>query len=87
MQGADVVADIVSLKTFATQSNEETVAILREYLEMAERGEIVVAAVVGIEPNGASRTQCSASDHFQGLLGAISILQHRMIESCRTVTS
>lgn len=81
------MADILSLKTFAAQTNEETIAMLREYLAMAERGEIVAAAVAAIEPSGASRSRCSASDHFQGLLGALTILQHRMIDECRTVTS
>ena len=73
------MADVVSLKTFASVTNEQAIAILRDYLAMAERGEIVAVAIAAIEPNGSSRVQSSSSDHFQGMLGALAILQYQMV--------
>lgn len=80
-----VMADIVSLKTFAAQTNEATIEILRDYLGQAERGEIVAVAIAAVAPGGASRTQASASDNFQGLLGAMLILQYRMLTESKTI--
>ena len=71
---------VVELKTRTIELNESVIKMLRDFLEQAERGEIVAAVIAAVTPSGASITEASGSDHLQTLLGAMSILQHRMIE-------
>lgn len=78
------MAEIRELKSRNAQTNEQTIALLRAYLECAEGGEILAVAIAAVEPSGASRTQSSGSEHFQGLLGAVAILQHRMLHTVQT---
>lgn len=75
------MANIVALKTRADQTNEDAISVLKEFLQDAEKGEIVSIAIAAIEPGGSSRTSVSKCDHLQQLLGALAILQFRMIES------
>jgi hypothetical protein len=74
---------LVALTTRGSKINAETVEILREYLSLAEAGELQAVAVAGVRPDGSSQTQSSSTDHFQTLIGAVAVLQHRMIEECR----
>jgi len=68
----------IRLVTRAQQHNEDTVAILEDFLRMAKSGEIIAVAVVGLEPSGASQSQSSATDKIVTLIGAVSRLLHRM---------
>lgn len=77
------MSKLVSLQTRGARINAESVAILKEYLAMAEAGEIQAVAVAGVRGDGSTQTQSSSTDHFQTLLGAVAVLQHRMIEECR----
>ena len=79
------MANLISLQTRGNKINAESVSILKEYLAMAESGEIQAVAVAAIRPDGSSQTQSSSTDHFQTLIGSVAVLQHRMIEECRGV--
>lgn len=72
---------VVGLKqvSFEKTVNMECVDILREWLIAAEAGNVVGIAIAIVEPDGKCVTTSSASNHFQAVLGALSILQHRMI--------
>lgn len=70
---------VVELKPFKAVANEQTLAILRDWLDMAERGEIVSVAIAAIGPDGKSFTAASQAEPLQTLLGAVTILQHRML--------
>jgi hypothetical protein len=76
---------LVSLDTRPKQINKETVEILEAYLVKAKSGVIEGVAIAAILPDGSSDTQSSSTDHFQRLIGAVAILQHRMIDECRGV--
>lgn len=56
----------------------ETVQILDKFLQMAKRGEIVSAMIVGLGPDGTAHHEGSASDQQVTMLGAVSRLLHRM---------
>jgi len=71
--------NITKLKTFADSTNEETITVLREHLAQAERGEIVAVAICALERSGACQTRATATDNFQGMLGALSLLTYRMM--------
>lgn len=74
------MAEVVKLKTYAAQANESAVRVLEEWLEMAKRGEIIAVAIAGLTADRAAMTHISATDPFVALAGAVSILQHRMLE-------
>lgn len=73
------MAEMLSIKTRTMQTNGSAIKVLRAYLEMAEKGEIVGVAIAAVEPGGSCFTQATESDYYQPLLGALSILQWRMI--------
>lgn len=75
---------LVELKPRPLAISGEVVAMLKEYLEMAEKGEIIGLAMAGILPDGSCITSAPSSDHFQRIIGAVAILQHRMLEEMRT---
>jgi len=79
------LTNLVPLQTRGNRINEQTVDILRRFLELAESGDIQSVAIAAIQPDGASRTESSSTDHFQALIGSVAVLQHRMIEECRVV--
>lgn len=74
---------IVSLQTRPKAINAEVVKILRELLAQAEAGDIEGLAYAARLPNGSCDTGSSSTDYFQELVGAVAILQHRMIEEMR----
>lgn len=65
------------------QGNKEAVEILTGLLEQAQRGEIVGFAYAAIMPSGDSQTQCTFTDNFQQLVGAMRILEFRMMDESR----
>lgn len=69
----------VVLETPLKRNNEQVVDILREYLAMAEAGEIEAVAIVGLRPDGACSYRWSQSERFATLAGGIAVLQHRLI--------
>ncbi len=73
------MSNIRELKTRKQEHNEQTVAMLTEWLEMAKTGELQTVAAAGILAGGESITGATASDAFQPLLGAVTILQFRML--------
>jgi hypothetical protein len=75
---------VVELKTRASRINAEAISLLKDHLAKAEAGEIEAVALASVLSDGSCLTTSSANDHFQALLGAISILQHRMIDEVRT---
>jgi hypothetical protein len=77
------MAKIAVLKTRPAEINEQVVAMARELLADAEAGRITALAYAALRNDGASDTASSATDNFHGLIGAVSILQFRMIEEMR----
>ena len=75
-------ADIRVLKTFEDQTNEETIEMLRKFLSDAMCGRIVAVAVAAIAKDGSSITMSTSSKQIQSLIGAVAVLQYRMIEEC-----
>lgn len=73
------MADIIDFKTRDTVSTEETVKILEEWIEEARRGEIVSVALVGLRPDGSSTEESSSTSHVHALIGAIRILETRVL--------
>lgn len=59
--------------------NEAAIKILRDALEVAERGEIVEVVVAGVMNDGASWTASSGTGHVQAQLGSLEIIKHRII--------
>jgi hypothetical protein len=79
------VSNLVSLQTRGNKINAESVQILKDYLALAESGEIQAVAVAAVRADSSSQTQSSSTDHFQTLIGAVAVLQHRMIDECRGI--
>lgn len=65
--------------------NAEAISILEELLIQAKAGNVVGFAYAVVLPDGSSQTQCTFTDNFQQLLGAMRILEFRMIDEARTV--
>lgn len=80
------MSNLISLQTRGDKINAESVQILKEYLALAESGEIQAVAVAAVRSDSSSQTQSSSTDHFQTLIGAVAVLQHRMIDECRGVS-
>lgn len=74
---------VIALETLPARINAEAVAILRDFLALAEKGELTGVAVAATLNTGSSQSQASSSDNFQALLGSVVILQHRMIDESR----
>lgn len=79
------MTNLVPLQTRGNKINAESVQILKDYLSLAESGEIQAVAIASVRQDGSSQTQSSSTDHFQTLIGAVAVLQHRMIDECRGV--
>jgi hypothetical protein len=58
--------------------NQSAVELLEEFLERVKSGEIETVAIAALS-DGSSVTQWSECDHVQALLGAITILEARLI--------
>jgi len=68
----------VQLITRPSSQNQETVDMLKDYLRMAEAGEIIGIAVVGLCPDGAVNHRASSTDRQMTMIGGVSRLLHRM---------
>jgi hypothetical protein len=73
------MTNIVELKTRTTIVNESCVELLEEWLERARSGEIHTVAIAGLTDQSSSITQWSEIDHVQALLGALRILEARVV--------
>jgi hypothetical protein len=80
------MAQLHTLVTRKDEISEEAIAILKDYLAMAERGEILAVAVCGAMPNGGVTHQASSTDQQMVLLGGVTRLLHRMNINADTVT-
>lgn len=75
------MSNIVELKTRPVIINEKTIELLEQWLEMAKEGFIQNVALAGVTDDFASLTQWSESDNVQTLLGAINILNYKLMKS------
>lgn len=75
----------IVLKTRTVQTNDAAIELLRLYLDLAEKGEIIAVAIVGIEPSGVVNSQASETDHLPSLIGGLTVLQFRMLENRRVL--
>lgn len=66
--------------SWADQCNAETIAILRSWIEKAERGEITSVAIAGVMPNGDVVTELSPTNQQVAFLGATALLHHRALD-------
>jgi hypothetical protein len=73
------MAEIVTLKTRQAKVDAAVVALLESYLEQARRGEIIAIAIAGVSPEFATVTGSSGAEAFAPLVGAVAVLQHRML--------
>jgi hypothetical protein len=60
--------------------NTEIVEMLEDWLRHAKQGDIRGVALACTLRNGEVMTQCSSTDDFPGVAGAIAILQFRHLE-------
>lgn len=60
--------------------NQSAVELLEDFLERVKSGEIDTVAIAALT-DGSSVTQWSECDHVQALLGAIAILEARLIRN------
>ena len=64
---------------------QKTVELLRKWLEMAERGDLIGAALCGVKPNMAITTEWDGSATAALMLTAVSVLQHRVSSAFESV--
>ena len=69
----------VVLETPLKRNNGQVVELLREMLELAERGELEAIAIVGLLPDGVCRYRYSQSERFATLVGGVEVLKHQLI--------
>jgi hypothetical protein len=69
----------VALETPLKVNNEQAVAILKEYLALAESGEIEAVAIVGLRPDGICTFRWSSTERFTSMAGGLAVLQHRLM--------
>jgi hypothetical protein len=79
------VSTVVELKTRPVEVNENVVETLRHALAQAEAGQIKAVAVVGIMPDMSVMTAASSNDCLPSLVGALAILQHRLLNDREVV--
>ncbi len=68
----------IVLKTRAVQTQESTIARLKDALKAAENGELIGVGVAGVCKDGSCWTSWSQIDDFARLLGSVTRLQYRM---------
>ena len=71
--------DVIKLVPIIKQAQQETVEILEELLVLAKDGHINSIAIAYVTYDDAVNTRRSATDRFGSLLGAVSLLQHRLL--------
>jgi hypothetical protein len=70
--------NVVEFKPREKIVNESAVELLEDFLERVKSGEIDCISIAALT-DGSSVTQWSECDHIQALLGAITILEARLI--------
>lgn len=71
---------VVDLDLDLVRPSSDLVPFLEQVLGMARRGEIAAVAVAALGPDGCSWTSFSDQDYLQGMVGAVAILQHKIIQ-------
>lgn len=66
------------------KTNADIVAILKDYLASAEKGEFSGLAIVAVERNGELRHQTSTTDDYIRMTGALQIVLHRHLMNSPT---
>lgn len=61
------------------QPNPEVVELLEEALEMAKRGEINSVGIVRLDAEGCANTAWTHKSQYFALMGAVSLLHHRLL--------
>lgn len=70
---------VLPTPNYRHQRSQDTIDILKNLLERAESGEIVEAAVAWINHEDRPSNKVSSSADMARLLGAITLLQYRML--------
>jgi hypothetical protein len=71
--------NVVEFKPRTKIVNESVVELLEHWLEMAKSGEVDTVAIAGLISDGSSISQASEVGHVQALLGALRILEMRIV--------
>lgn len=69
---------LVRLTTRRDEHSQDCVAVLREALARAKKGETIAVAVAEVRRDGIANTQVSNDDGRIALIGAVSILHARL---------
>lgn len=70
---------VVEFKPREKIVNESCVSTLEEWLERAKAGDVITVAIAGLTNENSSTTQWSEIDAVSALLGAITILEARIV--------
>lgn len=73
---------VVTLATGRVTSRDETIKILEHLLENARSGEIQEVVVVAVQADGDLSFDWSSLFDKHKILGAISVLQYRILHHC-----
>ena len=73
------MSKIVEIKTVKMAANKDVVSLLRDFLELAEKGEISAVAIAALRPNDKARTAASKTTNITALIGSIEIIKHRLL--------
>lgn len=75
--------EVVKFKSPANEWDEQvqldTVKMLKDWLEQAERGEFVGVAICGVVRSGEVQTNVADHNNHPALVGAVTILQGRLL--------
>lgn len=70
---------VVPIQTFKSEVRQQVIDHLEAVLARAREGEVTSVAIAATLPDGRSYTGFSESEHVQVLLGAVRILEHKII--------
>jgi len=73
------MSNVVELLTRTKVVNESAIELLEHWLDMVRSGKITTVAIAGLTDESSSITQWSEIDHVQALLGALTILEARVM--------
>lgn len=76
--GAEM-SNIRVLKTGSQEKNEKSIEGLRDFLAMAEKGDVGEVVIVARGPDGGTFSFSSGTEHMQVLLGGLEIVKTRML--------
>ena len=71
--------EVVALKTERAASNEAAISLLETALTEAKNGDIVAVAIAVVRPTGHTNCAFTDFDNAGMLLGAVALLQSRLI--------